>query len=60
MTVDELIMKLVEIRSNIGNVNVEIVMSDNAGGCVITNDFSVHEDSDIDGCPLVSIEDNNL
>lgn len=60
MTVDELIKKLVEIRSKIGNVNIEIVLSDNAGGYVVTKDFNVHEDSDIDGCPLVSIEDSNL
>lgn len=60
MTVDELIKKLVEIRSNIGNVSIEIGMSDNMGGWVTTKDFNAHEDSDIDGCPFVSIEDSNL
>lgn len=60
MSVDELIKKLEEIRSKIGNVNVEIVLSDNAGGYVDTKDFNVHEDSDIDGCSIVLIEDNNL
>lgn len=58
MTVDELIKKLEEIRSNIGNVDVEIGMSDNMGGWVTTKNFNVHEDSDIDGCSFVSIEEN--
>lgn len=60
MSVDELIKKLDEIRFKIGNVNVEIVLSDNAGGYVETKDFNVHEDTDIDGCSIVLIEDNNL
>lgn len=60
MTVDELMNKLEEIRSKIGNVNVEIVLSDNAGGYVDTKDFNVYEDTDIDGCSIVLIEDNNL
>lgn len=60
MTVDELIKKLEDIRSNTGNVNIEIVLSDNVGGYVTTKDFNVHADSDIDGCSIVSIEDNNL
>ncbi len=58
MTVDELIKKLEEIRTNIGNVDVEIGMSDNMGGWVTTKDFNAHEDSDIDGCPFVLIEEN--
>ena len=60
MTVDELIKKLEKIRSKIGNVNVEIVLSDNVGGYVDTKDFNVHEDSDIDECPIILIEDSNL
>lgn len=58
MTIDELIKKLEEIRSNIGNVDVEIGMSDNMGGWVTTKDFNVYEDSNIDGCLFVSIEEN--